>query len=63
LKISNIFGVKNATDNAEYPPSQPPASFTIKYFEEDVQRKIDEASKQPGKKKIRNAPDAVLDTP
>ena len=50
LKIQNTLGVKNATDDAEYPPSQPPASFTIKYFEEDVQRKIDEASKKVGKK-------------
>jgi arylsulfatase len=35
---------------AAYPPSQPPASFTIKYFEEDVERKIQEASKKPSKK-------------
>jgi arylsulfatase len=31
---------------AQYPPSQPAASFTIKYFEEDVAQKIKAASKK-----------------
>lgn len=40
---------------ADYPPSQPPSSFTINYFEEDVARKIDAAGGSvaaavPGKK-------------
>jgi len=34
----------------DYPPSQPPASFTIKYFEENVERKIQEVFKKPGNK-------------
>jgi arylsulfatase len=32
----------------EWPPSQPPASFTIKYFEEDAERKIREKSRKGG---------------
>lgn len=34
----------------QYPPSQEPHSFTIKYIEEEVEGKIQEAFKQPGNK-------------
>jgi hypothetical protein len=34
----------------DYLPSQPPASFTVKYFEEEVERKVQETFTKTGNK-------------
>ena len=37
----------------EYPPSQPPASFTVDQIEKDVERKIRELAKGAGSRALQ----------